>query len=123
MRFACAGLALATFALGCAAPLASVPEASTSRPQQPIKVAVDPSAAPADPEPDRGPQNGSWIGAAGLSDLVLAGSSETILGVWVDVPAKAKQATSSSAVALVVDTSGSMGGAKIENARSAALAL
>lgn len=123
MRFAFTGVALATFALGCAAPLAAVPAEPSSKSQQPIQVAVDPSAAAEDPEADRGPQNGPWIGAAGLSDLVLAGSAETVLGVWVDVPAKAKQTVSSSAVALVVDTSGSMGGAKIENARTAAAAL
>lgn len=53
----------------------------------------------------------------------MAGSSDTMLGVWVDVPAKAKQVAPGAAVALVVDTSGSMGGPKIENARAAAKAL
>lgn len=69
------------------------------------------------------PSSTSWVGASGLSEYVLAGSSETLLGVWIDVPSSAKQAVPSSAMALVVDTSGSMRGAKIENARSAAKAL
>lgn len=125
MRLPLAGLALASIALGslaCAAPLAVTPD-TRPRSSEPAKVATDPVAASSDPEADRAPQNGPWIGAAGLSDLVMAGSSETLLGVWVDVPLKAKQTVPSSAVALVVDTSGSMGGVKIENARSAARAL
>ena len=60
----------------------------------------------------------SWslcrIGAA-----MMPGSHETFLGVWVDVPgggtSKAPVATS-----VVVDTSGSMAGEKIVNARAAA---
>jgi Ca-activated chloride channel family protein len=123
MRLPLAGLALASLVLGCAAPLAGVSATSDSKPSRPNQVATDPIETPADPEADHGPQNGSWIGAAGLSDLVMAGSSETMLGVWVDVPSKARQQVASSAVALVVDTSGSMGGVKIENARSAARAL
>jgi len=122
MRLPLAGLALATMTFGCAAPLATGPDAGHSRASEPAKVATD-VASPADPEADRRPQNGPWIGAAGLSDLVMAGSSETSLGVWVDVPKKAKQTVPSSAVALVVDTSGSMGGVKIEHARLAARAL
>ena len=123
MRLSSAGILLAATALGCATPLSTVPDtASAAGPRPTIQVATDP-VAPADPELDRAPQTGPWIGAAGLSDLVMAGTSETMLGVWVDVPAGAKQAVPSSAVALVVDTSGSMGGAKIEHARSAAIAL
>ncbi len=121
MRTSLAGLLLASLSLGCAAPLANTTERGT-RPAEPIKVAIDPPAA-ADPAADHRSQGGLWVGASGLSEFVLAGSSETSLGVWVDVPFTAKQAIPSSAVALVIDTSGSMGGAKIQHARSAARAL
>jgi Ca-activated chloride channel family protein len=53
----------------------------------------------------------------------MPGTSETMIGVWVDVPTAARQKVPSSAVALVVDTSGSMSGSKIEHARAAANAL
>lgn len=43
-----------------------------------------------------------------------------MLGVWVDVPAANKMTRAKSAIALVVDTSGSMSGGKIEHARAAA---
>ncbi len=122
MRLSFAGILLAPLALGCATPLAAVPESETPKRPVPLQVATEAVYAP-DPETDRAPQTGSWIGAAGLSERVLAGTTETMLGVWVDVPVKAKQAVPSSAVALVVDTSGSMAGAKMDNARSAALAL
>ena len=121
MRKPLAGLLVASLSLGCAAPLTATPDRAQTRAAQPIKVAVDPATVA--PTPDRPADGGPWVGAAGLSEFVLAGSSDTTLGVWVDVPSSAKQALPSSAVALVVDTSGSMGGAKIQNARGAARAL
>jgi Ca-activated chloride channel family protein len=122
MRLPLAGILLATFAAGCAAPLEALPESPGQRgPKAVIKVAAD--VPDADPEADRPSPSGTWIGAAGLSERVMAGTSETMLGVWVDVPIAVKQTVPSSAVSLVVDTSGSMGGAKIAHARSAALAL
>jgi len=80
-------------------------------------------AVSGEPEPGVAAGNGPWIGAAGASDFVLAGSRDTFMGVWVDVPAAAKRMRSPMALSLVIDTSGSMAGAKIENARSAARAL
>ncbi len=122
MRTSLSGLLVASLSLGCAAPLATAPERG-ARHGEPIKVAIDPPSVPADPAIDQRADGGLWVGASGLSEYVLAGSSETMLGVWVDIPFNAKQAVPSSAVALVVDTSGSMGGAKIQHARSAARAL
>jgi Ca-activated chloride channel homolog len=67
-----------------------------------------------------GRRDGPWIGAAGESDYVLAGTSDTMLGVWVDVPVNLQRAHAPADVALVIDTSGSMAGPKIDNARAAA---
>ena len=120
MRNTLAGLLVASLSVGCATPLTLTPDRAPER-SSTIQVATDPPATA--PLPDRPADGGPWVGAAGLSEFVLAGSSDTTLGVWVDVPSSAKQALPSSAVALVVDTSGSMGGAKIQNARSAARAL
>lgn len=119
LSFAGALTLLSAVGLGCAAPIATVVESGSPAP---LKVAAN-EPAPVDPEEDRGARDGQWIGAAGLSDMVPAGSSETMLGVWVDVPSAAKQTVPGSAVALVVDTSGSMAGAKIDHARTAAQAL
>ena len=122
MRLILPGLLLAALALGCAAPLAITPDSASPGDKQPLKVATDSYSGP-EAATDVPVATGSWIGVAGLSECVLAGTSETMLGVWVDVPVSAKQKAPKSAVALVVDTSGSMGGSKIENARSASRAL
>jgi Ca-activated chloride channel homolog len=68
-----------------------------------------------------GPKNGGpWIGAAPISDFILRDQKETTLGVWVDVPSGQSALHAKSSVALVVDTSGSMAGEKMDNARAAA---
>lgn len=77
---------------------------------------------------DRGDQGrhattGAWIGAAAEGDMLLRGTRDTFLGVWVDVPETKPRTRPAMDVALVVDTSGSMAGAKIENARIAASTL
>jgi Ca-activated chloride channel family protein len=109
---------------GCAAsPVVPVAAPASA----PLAVAGPPHAAPAT-EPTtqdrpRAPASGSWIGAAGESELLLAGDRQSWLGVWVDVPSAARVVHAPVAVSLVIDTSGSMSGAKIEHARLAAREL
>lgn len=74
-------------------------------------------------EPGATDRAGPSIGAAGASDFVMAGVSDTSLGVWVDVPKSFSKVHTPAAVALLIDTSGSMGGAKMDNAKAAAKEL
>ncbi len=67
--------------------------------------------------------NGTWIGAAAEGDVLASTTRETFLGVWVDVPEVRSSARPPMEVVLVVDTSGSMAGSKIESARAAATTL
>jgi Ca-activated chloride channel family protein len=68
-------------------------------------------------------RNGTWIGAAAEGDLLSSTTRETFLGVWVDVPEVRAEVRPPMEVVLVVDTSGSMAGSKIESARAAATTL
>lgn len=116
MRLAFATAILSIVGFGCAAPLAVAVDSTDPKPA-PIQVAS--GATPFD-NIEEGATSKSWVGAAGLSEMVMEGTSETMLGVWVDVPSKSSQTAPNSAVALVVDTSGSMKGNKIQHARQAA---
>lgn len=87
-------------------------------------VAVDPGTNQTPVAVDGPRANGPWIGAAAANEAFVPGVQDTFVAVWVDVPtASAKVAQAPAAVALVIDTSGSMQGDKIVNARKAAREL
>lgn len=70
--------------------------------------------------------SGQWIGGAPIRSTVTVGApGEAWVGVWVDAPTTVAtvRVRTPMAVSLVVDTSGSMAGAKLDNARLAAAAL
>ena len=71
------------------------------------------------------PQNGTWIEADPVHTQVMVGDDgQTYVAIWLDVPAAPRTTRRPPmAVSIVVDTSGSMAGTKIEQARRAALQL
>jgi Ca-activated chloride channel homolog len=69
------------------------------------------------------PTSSTWIGASAEGEMLMSNTRETFLGVWVDVPEGRPETRPAMEVALVIDTSGSMAGAKIENAKNAASML
>ncbi len=68
---------------------------------------------------------GQWLGGSAIQSSVQVGApGEAWVGVWVDAPVVATIRTRSPmAVSFVVDTSGSMAGPKMDNARLAAAAM
>ena len=96
---------------GNAAP-AMAPKAAA--PAKPAELAAAPEAA----KPPAAP--GPWIGG-GTASFADDGSDHVAL--WVDVPDDAKSAHVPTALTLTIDTSGSMRGAKIRDARKAAQAV
>jgi Ca-activated chloride channel family protein len=124
MKKSLLGVLMAVVASGCAAspvvaPVAPVKPIAAEDASKPV---VTPILVAAPDEPSRSP-SAPWVGAAGASDFVMAGVSDTVLGVWVDVPNASQHKHAPAAVALVIDVSGSMAGSKIENARLSARAL
>ncbi len=70
----------------------------------------------------QGSQQGGWIGGSPVqTQVVLGDHGETYVGVWLQAPNQVvTRARAPMAVSLVIDTSGSMAGEKIANARMAA---
>lgn len=129
MRRTKLALFMAATLTGCAtatAPIAPAPQApqsfafapAPSTPPPAISPPLSDAAAHASDAPRAG--RAPLLGAAGDSAFVLAGSSETYLGVWVDVPSSFQRVRAPADVAFVIDTSGSMAGTKILAARAAA---
>ncbi|MCZ7679112.1 MAG: hypothetical protein M5U28_10315 [Sandaracinaceae bacterium] len=68
----------------------------------------------------------TWVGGSPAQGRVLVDANgDTWVGIWIDAPATVHQprARAPMAISLVVDTSGSMAGDKIQNARMAAASL
>ena len=112
-------LALAGCASAQATPRAAVPVAERG-PETAIPVpetAMQPPVALKTPPVPQGP----WVGAAADSDVLLARGGDAFVGVWVDIPEGTRAKVRAPVdLALVVDTSGSMEGAKIQAARASA---
>lgn len=113
-------------AAGCAkstarAPLApTAPSSAASSSDAPVASDGTPAygAEPADVH-----RSGTWIGASAEGEMLPTSTRDTFVGVWVDVPEARPETRPPMEVVLVVDTSGSMAGAKIESARTAAAML
>lgn len=128
MRPSVLGLSIALVSLvGCASSRAAAPSALApiTGPAPAVATAPGDPAPLAAPAPARRSEaaDGRWVSAATASDFVLAGASEEALGVFVDIPHEAAAEHVPTALALTIDTSGSMMGEKMDHAREAARRL
>lgn len=119
----CMMLALVGCASAPVGPLAAS-AATASSASSPNLLARDPGneTKPGSEPADRKPvsSEGIQVFAAAESAVLRTGAREAFLGVGVDVPKGHAAFRPKVAVGLVIDTSGSMAGAKIESARAAA---
>lgn len=108
-------VSLVALVVGCGGSAAAQ---SVHQPQMRVVVENGSSAQVAGP-------GGAWIGGSpAQTRIVIGADGETYIGVWVDAPQHvAAGRRQPLALSLVVDTSGSMEGQKIQNARMAAASL
>lgn len=116
---------LASTTVACAASKTTLPQPASSAPTEATPEAEAEQDEPTDLVAVSSPHsaNDRWLGAAASSELVLVGGQEQYVGVWVDVPEGQQRAHVPMALTLTIDTSGSMGGDKIVQARAAAKVL
>ena len=128
MRASVLGLLLASSGLvGCASHSAAAqgpfvsqaPSAATSEAPPSPALAQDPAPPVRTATRPENP-DGRWLSAATTSDFLLAGAADQAFGVFIDVPQGAATGHVPTALALAIDTSGSMRGDKIVHAREAA---